>query len=71
MFIAHGTDGRGELLGEVDHMLETGANDVLVVLGCEGSVDQQERLIPYRPQDVVTDIDLARGIMLIDWDPEY
>ena len=38
----------------VTHLLETGANDVLVVDG------DRERLIPYLPEQVVLDVDLAR-----------
>lgn len=59
------------LLGKVDHLLETGANDVLVVKACSGSMDRRERLIPYRPEEVVLNIDLDAGTMLVDWDPEF
>ena len=31
------------LIGVVDHLIETGANDVLVVTACEGSCDKKER----------------------------
>ncbi len=58
------------LLGEVDHLIETGANDVLVVRPSEGSIDQRERLIPYVPDDVVTRVDLAAGRMDVDWFPD-
>jgi len=58
------------LLGRVDHLIETGANDVLVVRGCAGSVDQRERLIPYLPEDVVKRVDLEAGRMEVDWFPE-
>lgn len=60
-----------QLLGRVDHLLETGANDVLVVQPCEGSIDQRERLIPYLPDQVVLAIDLAAGTLRADWDPEF
>lgn len=59
------------LLGEVKRMMETGANDVLVVKACEGSVDKNERLIPYLPDRVVLDIDLEGGTIKLDWDPDY
>ncbi len=59
------------LLGRVDHLLETGANDVLVVKACEGSIDDDERLLPYLFGDVVTDIDLAAGRMDVDWSRDY
>lgn len=57
----------GQLLGVVDHLLATGANDVLVVLGQE----KQEYLIPYVQGEVVQEIDLAKGVILVNWDPEY
>jgi 16S rRNA processing protein RimM len=52
-------------LGVLDHMLETGANDVMVVSG------ERERLIPYLPGTVVTRVDLEQGVILVDWDPEF
>lgn len=55
------------LLGTVSHLIETGANDVLVVKACEGSIDQNERLIPYLPDDVVTGVDLERAVIEINW----
>lgn len=63
--------GGTELLGRVDHLMETGANDVLVVRACEGSRDQRERLIPWVPGDVILDVDLAGRELLVDWDPEF
>lgn len=63
---------RGRLdLGRVDHLLETGANDVLVVRGDEHSIDRRERLIPYLPEQVVLEIDLDAQAMLVDWDPSF
>ena len=55
----------GEELGIVDHLLETGANDVLVVRG------ERERLIPYAFGDVVTAVDLENGELRVDWDPGF
>lgn len=55
----------GVSLGRVDHLMETGANDVLVVQG------DRERLIPYLPGQVVVEVDLAAGRLLVDWDPEF
>ena len=55
------------LLGTVDYLIETGANDVLVVKACEGSVDRRERLIPYLPGDTVARVDLDAGLMEVDW----
>ncbi len=61
----------GQLLGQIDHLLETGSNDVIVVKPCEGSLDQRERLLPYLPDLYVKSIDLQAGVMQVDWDPEF
>lgn len=63
-------EGQRVLLGAVDHLLETGANDVLVLRACEGSVDDRERLIPYLPGSVVQSVDLALGELCVDWHPD-
>ena len=52
----------GTVLGKVDHLLETGANDVMVVKG-EG-----ERLIPFVIDKVVLGVDLANGEISVDWE---
>jgi 16S rRNA processing protein RimM len=52
-------------LGILDHLLETGANDVMVVQG------DRERLIPFIRGDIVLDIDQDAGVITVDWDPEY
>jgi 16S rRNA processing protein RimM len=59
------------LLGRVDHLLETGANDVLVVKGTEESIDRETRLIPYVLEKVVKKVDLNTGTLRVDWDPEF
>ena len=59
----------GVELGIVHHLLETGANDVLVVRE-EGSA-ARERLIPYVSGQVVTEVDLLKKRMTVDWDPEF
>lgn len=61
----------GVSFGKVDHLMETGANDVLVVRPAAGSLDERERLIPYLPDQVVTEIDLKNGRMTVNWDPEF
>lgn len=59
-----------KLLGRVSHLLETGANDVLVVRACQGSMDKRERLLPYRPE-VILRVDLEAGRIEAEWDPEF
>jgi len=59
----------GVELGIVDHLFETGANDVLVVREEESGA--RERLIPYVPGEVVTEVDLQERRMIVDWDPEF
>ncbi len=65
------TDVDRQLLGVVDHMMATGANDVMVVSPCEGSIDQTERLVPYVPDIYVTAVNLDEGTILVDWDPAF
>lgn len=55
----------GVVLGRVDHMMATGANDVLVVKG------ERERLLPFVPGRFVNEVDLAGGRIVVDWDPEF
>jgi 16S rRNA processing protein RimM len=59
------------LLGKVSHLIETGSNDVLVVKKCKDSLDGNERLIPYLQDQVVTLVDLHKGIIEVDWDPDF
>ncbi len=54
-------------MGIIDSIVETGANDVLVVTSNEPG--KEEVLIPYT--DVVHEVNLAEGTMLVDWDPSY
>lgn len=52
----------GTDLGRVAYLLETGANDVLVTNG------KPERLIPFVLDEVVLDVDLANGVIRVDWE---
>lgn len=61
---------QGVLLGCVEDMMETGANDVIVLKACNGSVDDQERLLPWVDQ-VVLKIDREAKCIMVDWDPEF
>lgn len=55
----------GESLGRIDHLMETGANDVMVVKG------DRERLIPFVQGQYVVDIDLEAGQIVVDWDADF
>jgi len=55
-------------IGVIDSILETGANDVLVV-----KQEQQglaDVLIPYTDNAVVG-VDIEQGVMTVDWEPSY
>ncbi|NOR51641.1 MAG: ribosome maturation factor RimM, partial [Gammaproteobacteria bacterium] len=56
--------------GSIVKMLETGANDVMVVKEPD-SDQEQERLIPYVQGDIIKEIDLEAGTMVVDWDAGY
>ncbi|SFT78684.1 ribosome maturation factor RimM [Halomonas saccharevitans] len=62
----------GLALGRIDHLFETGANDVMVVKGeADERIESRERLLPFLPGDVVLEVDLEGGVMTVDWDPEF
>mgnify|MGYP006273393325 CR=1 FL=1 len=67
-YCCHG--GSELLLGEVTQLLETGANDVLVLRPCGGSIDRRERLVPWLPGDVVQAVDREAQRLLLRWHPE-
>ncbi len=70
MSVYGGRDNAPLLLGRIGDLMETGANDVMVVVPCENSIDQRERLLPY-VDAYVLEVDLDAGTMLVDWDPEF
>ena len=59
-----------QVLGVVKTVIPTGANDVLVVQGDDGSMDRKERLIPFIDQTVL-DVNLTTRLIQVDWDPEF
>ena len=52
----------GAELGRVAYLLETGANDVMVIEG------ERELLLPFVKDEVVLDVDLAAGVIRVDWE---
>ena len=57
------TDGKE--LGQVERMMETGANDVMVVSG------DRQRLIPFVQGQYVKRVDLEEALIEVDWDPDF
>jgi len=52
-------------LGIVDHLQETGSNDVLIVKG------SKEHWIPYLPGRYVLQVDLSQKTIVVDWDENF
>lgn len=52
----------GEILGKVIYLMETGSNDVLMIKG------DKEHAIPYLPGDIITNINLVKQEMHVDWE---
>jgi 16S rRNA processing protein RimM len=57
-------NAQGVVLGVVDSLMETGANDVLVVKG------ERQRLIPF-VRSVVLSVNLGDRLISVDWDAEF
>jgi len=58
-------------LGEVKDLMETGANDVLVVVSKVADGEMKERLIPWIMQQAIIDVDLEQGVIEVDWDEDF
>lgn len=61
----------GEFFGRVGYIIETGANDVMVIRPTDESMDNQERLIPYVDNEVVLKVDRKGGKILVDWQADF
>jgi len=55
----------GVELGEVERLFATGSNDVMVVRG------ERERLVPFIAGQVVLEVDLGVGRIVVEWDPDF
>ncbi len=55
----------GEVLGVVVNLLETGANDVLIVKGDSGKI-----LVPF-VDSAVKEVDVSSRIIRVDWSADY
>lgn len=56
---------KGDNLGNVVDLEETGANDVLVLQG------ETKLLVPFVRGSIVKSIDLESGTIQVDWNPEF
>ena len=52
-------------LGHVQHILATGANDVLVIKG------EKEYLVPYILNDYILNIDVHSKKIRVNWDHQF
>ena len=52
-------------LGRIDSLFATGANDVMIVRG------ERKRLVPFIRGSVIAEIDLAKRLVRVDWDPDF
>lgn len=57
----------GVALGRVDHLVETGANDVLVI---RRDGEAKERLVPWSP-DAIIDVDTEGRRIRVGWDADF
>ena len=57
-------DQTGTELGHVDHLLDTGSADVMVIVGA------RRLLIPFIYGQTVIDVDVAAGLLRVDWDSD-
>lgn len=55
----------GLTLGAIEEVMETGANPVLIIQG------EQRHLVPYLPEQVVKEVNLALDYLIVDWDPDF
>ncbi len=56
---------QGLHFGRVSDIMATGANDVLVVEG------ERQRLIPYLPEQFISEINTQQRLITVDWDADF
>lgn len=59
-----------DYLGDIEEMFETGAHDIMRVAVTADSIDDEERLIPWHKQTVLS-VDLASQTVRVDWPRDY
>ncbi len=60
-----------EVLGKVEYLIETGANDVMVVKPGPESIDDTERLIPFVQDEVVKEVNIETATIVVAWESDY
>ena len=63
-------DSTDTVIGKVHDLIETGANDVLVVVA-DSTKNKTEHLIPYIQGQVIKSIDLDKQQIQVEWDLDY
>jgi len=61
------TNQHGQVLGRIDHLLETGSSDVMVIVADDA---KQRCLIPFLMGQTVTSVDLEAGCLNVDWEED-
>ena len=65
------------VIGHVERLFETGANDVMVVRDArhntvsDAAAEEGEILIPWIRPSVVTTVDIPNRRIVADWDPDF
>ncbi len=64
---------QGIALGKVKDLMETGANDVLVVVAESEAAEEKnrERLIPWTMHNAIVAVDMDQGVIEVDWDADF
>lgn len=67
----HVVNTHGECLGKVDKLFDSGGgNQVLALVSCPESIDEQKRLIPY-VSNFILEVNLDAGKITVDWESDY
>ena len=66
------TNTKGYNMGEVEQIVETGSNDVLLVkANVKDAFGKAERMIPFVPEQFVLEVNVQSKQILVDWDPDF
>ena len=65
------TDTLSVNIGKISHLLDTGANDVIVVHPTKESIDTKKRLIPWIDTEVIRQVNLEAQLLQVKWDPDF